>query len=199
VIQTTNGTVTHDQRLEEVVLVVFGEQRQRLRGFFVRGDAPAEDLLQDTLLQTWNHRRSLDDDGEATEQELRQRARRYLWRIARNLVIGDLRCRRRRRMAVGELAPPVPDPAQEIERQHCVRVVRDTAARVVNARVRRCLVLWLDGRRPDDIARQLGLGPGQVRGRLQRGRAELVRRVAARLDARKVDNGVMESTWPPRR
>jgi RNA polymerase sigma factor (sigma-70 family) len=183
--QTTNKAATHEKRLEDVVLVVFDQQRRRLGGFFSRGAGPTEDLLQDTLLRAWDHRRSLDGDGSATNEELHERARRYLWRIARNLVIDDLRWRRRHRTTPGQLESTILDPAQEIEHNDCVRVLRETVARLANARVRRCVALWLEGRDPDDIARQLGLGAGQVRGLLQRGRAEVMRKAAARLDARR--------------
>jgi RNA polymerase sigma factor (sigma-70 family) len=171
----------HEKRLEHIVLAVFEEHRRRLTGFLTRGETPTEDLLQETLLRAWDHRRSLDSDGSVSDDELRERARRYVWRIARNLVIDELRWRRRHRMVSGALLCTMPDAAEQLEWQDSVRVVRETAARLKNARVRRCVALWLDGGDPAAIAGQLGLAAGQVRGLLQRGRAEVVRRVAARL------------------
>jgi RNA polymerase sigma-70 factor, ECF subfamily len=173
----------HETRLERIVLMAFEEHRRRLTRFFGRGDTPCEDLLQETLLRAWDHRRSLDGVEPATDEELRERARRFVWRIARNLAIDHLRWRRRRRRVEGEPAPVASDAAERVEWEDCVRVVRETVTKLTNPRVRRCVALWLDGGDPDGIARRLGLGPGQVRGLLQRGRAEVVRRVAARLDA----------------
>lgn len=178
--------VAHANRLERVILMVFEQHRGRLTRFFARVDTPWEDLLQETVLRAWDHRRSLDGAGSATDEELRERARRYVWRIARNLAIDDLRSRRRHMRLDGELPVRVSDAAERLEWQDCLRVVRETAARLRNPRMRRCVGLWLDGGDSDDIARQVGLGPGQVRGLLQRGRAEVVRRVAARLDAPRV-------------
>ena len=48
-----------------------------------------------------------------------------------------------------------------------------------NDRVRRCVQLWLGGSDVQGIARQRGLSAGQVRGLLQRGRSEIIRRTAA--------------------
>ena len=136
-------------------------------------------------MRAWDRRRALDGNESASEEELRTRARRYLWRIARHLVIDHLRWRRRHRAAGTELEATGPDPAQRLERADCIHGVRETVARLANPRVRRCVALWLEEREPDDIARLLGLGAGQVRGLLQRGWAEVVRQVAAQFDARR--------------
>ena len=70
---------------------------------------------------------------------------------------------------------------EAVEREDCHRILHEMVATLGSARVRRCLTLWLEGRDHSAIARQLNLGAGQVRGLLQRGRAELIRRAGPRL------------------
>ena len=165
-------------------MAVIEAQRARLMRFLARGTggpSTAEDLLQEALLRTWDHRASLDTDADG--------ARRYLWRVARNLLIDDIRWRRRRRAREDgdpELADPAPDVSggeQMVEREDCLRVLRETVDGLANHRVRRCVELWIAGSDLPVIAAQLGLASGQVRGLLQRGRSEIVRRAAVRLCA----------------
>lgn len=165
-------------------MAVIQEQRARLLSFLAHGTggpSTAEDLLQEALLRTWDHRASLDTDAEG--------ARRYLWRVARNLLIDEIRWRRRRRAReerdpelIGA-APDVSGGEQVVEREECLRVLRETVDGLANQRVRRCVELWIAGCDLPVIAAQLGLASGQVRGLLQRGRSEIVRRAAARLRA----------------
>ena len=82
-------------RIEGVLVEVFREQRPGLWGFLCRADAgAAEDLLQETFLRAWDHRARLA--GRSAEEE-RESARRYLWRIVRNLTIDEIRMKQRRR------------------------------------------------------------------------------------------------------
>jgi hypothetical protein len=72
--------------VEGVVLAVFEEQRARLRGFFVRAvgvETPPDDLLQETLLRTWDHRGAVAAAGTTAAGEVKGGARCYLWRVAR--------------------------------------------------------------------------------------------------------------------
>lgn len=171
---------------ESTWVEVFREQRTRLWRFFLRGAGTpesAEDLVQETLLRVWNHRSELGRDPG----ELRQAARRYLWRVARNLMIDEIRARQRERSRGADLpidatarepAAPNPGPAEAVELEQCLDVVRQTVERLPNVRVRRCLRLWLDGRSLIDIAATMKLGGGQVRGLLQRGKQETLKRAA---------------------
>ncbi len=170
--------------IDDVLVEVFRDQRARLLTFFLRvSSGGAEDLLQETFLRAWDHRASLAGGSDLASGDA---ARRYLWRIARNLAIDEIRLRRRR----GDPAPAgegsvesvaaAPDCAERVELMDCVRVVRETAERLPNARVRRCLLLWLDGLDVAAIAREASMSIDQARGLLQRGKAEVVRRASDR-------------------
>jgi RNA polymerase sigma-70 factor (ECF subfamily) len=164
---------------------VFREQRPRLWGFLVRNledRAIAEDLMQEAFLRVWDHRTEL---ASASEDDEREAARRYLWRVTRNLAIDEIRSRVRRR-AHEESQPPPPLPSRpdrEVEYADCLRTVREAAAHLSNRRVRECIELWMAGESLADIAEKSGLGLGQVRGLLQRGKAEIVLRATNRLRA----------------
>jgi RNA polymerase sigma factor (sigma-70 family) len=181
--------------VEDVLVDVFREQRARLHGFLARAaPAAAEDLLQETFLRTWDSRGDLGGPEEA-----REAARRYLWRVARNLAIDEIRTRVRwgERVPLGGGAgapsagwrgeegpsdPPSadPGPADTVELQDALRVLRETVDRLANRRARRCLQLWLEGLDLGAIAAEVSLGEGQVRGLIQRARSEVILRAASR-------------------
>ena len=190
------------ESLEDVLVAVIEEQRPGLRGFFVRGSgerAFAEDLLQETVLRVWGHRESLSADS--ADDNVRESARRYVWRVARNLMIDEFRCRRRQRVRVGMLAgsgddeavavpsihsPAPAGPEEAIEREDCLRIIREAVDHLENERVRQCLQLWLEGVDVEEIASQHNQTAGQVRGLLQRGRAEIIRQASERFGAFRV-------------
>ena len=166
------------------MLNAFREQRTRLWGFMMRslGNAEtAEDLLQETFLRAWDHR------GRLAGEPVSGAARRFLWRIARNLVIDEIRMRARSRVRESDVVVPDespsanPGPAAEVEHADCVRAVRDTVGRLPNRRARRCMTLWLEGRSLPEIAEEAGIAVGQARGLLQRGKAEVIQRAGDRL------------------
>lgn len=166
---------------------VFREQRPGLWGFLARGaGGSAEDLLQETFLRVWDHRESLRGD---TEQAEREGARRYLWRVARNLMIDEIRMRQRRgEIGTGMEPDGIASPSHEAEVvfADAVRAMRETVGTLPNRRARRCLQLWLDGLDVVSISRHLSLSIDQVRGLLQRGRSEVIRRASKRLRIRPV-------------
>ena len=173
--------------LEETLIEVFREQRSRLWGFFARGPASsgtAEDLLQETFLRAWDHRDAL---GSSHDPEGREAVRRYLWRVARNLMIDEIRHRYRRG---GTDADPARKdgsddrPVDRVEIDESLRVVRETVATLPNARGRRCLQLWIEENDMEAIAREMKLGVNQVRGLLQRARADVIDRAANRFRIR---------------
>jgi len=186
----TSRSSTTDQTL----LDVYRSQRPSLWEFFVRGAGDrtlAEDLLQETFLRTWDHRAALARDADAEIA-----ARQYIWRVARNLMIDEIRARRRWRArdggAVGEAGGPDEPaaksrgPADIVEFEDSLRVVRSAAARLPKGRLRRCVQLWLAGRDLPSIAEELKLDLGSVRGLLQRGKADVVRRSAGQLRLRPI-------------
>jgi RNA polymerase sigma factor (sigma-70 family) len=172
---------------EASLIEVFREQREALWAFFRRGAGePAEDLLQECFVRIWDHRESL---AGMTGEEDRDGIRRYLWRAARNLMIDEIRMRHRSRERSGPesgsgkiegAANGRPGPEDEVAFADAVRVVHETVRALPNERIRRCLQLWLDGGDVRSIAGEVALGVDQVRGLLQRGRSELIRRAADR-------------------
>ncbi len=174
-------------RTEAVLAEVFREQSPGLWGFFLRGASEsAEDLLQETFLRVWDHRESLRGESEQAERE---GARRYIWRVARNLMIDEIRMRQRRGETGAGMDPDgIASPSHESEAvlADAVRAVRETVETLTNRRARRCLQLWLDGQDVISISRRLSLGIDQVRGLLQRGRSEVIRRASKRLRVRPV-------------
>ena len=190
------------ESLEDVLVAVIEAQRPGLRGFFVRGSGEktfAEDLLQETALRVWAHRESLSPDS--AEDDVREGVRRYVWRVARNLMLDEFRFRRRQRVRIGMLAgsgddeavavrsihsPAPADPEQAIERKDCLRIIRAAVDHLDNERVRHCLQLWLEGVDVKQIASQHNQTAGQVRGLLQRGRAEITRQASERFGAFRV-------------
>ena len=178
--------------IEPMLLEVFREQRSRIWGFLLRGTAAedaAEDLLQETFMRVWDRRRALEADLGAGGRE---GMRKYLWRVARNLMVDEIRLRQRRRRIIQEDAPEGkvhaeeaadsrPGVAEEMEWREGLQVVRETVGRVKNQQGRRCLELWLEGLTPEGIAERLSLGPGRVRGLLQRTRSEVILRATTRL------------------
>lgn len=149
----------------------------------------AEDLLQETFVRVWDRRRALEADLGAGDRE---GMRKYVWRVARNLMVDEIRLRQRRRriiredtpdgkVQVEEAADSRPGAAEEMEWQEGLQVVRETVTRVKNHQGRRCLELWLEGMTPEEIAERLSLGSGRVRGLLQRTRSEVILRATHRL------------------
>ena len=178
--------------MESLLLEVFREQRGRIWGFVMRGtgsEEVAEDLLQESFLRVWNRRGSLERDLQPDDRE---GMRRYLWRVLRNLMVDEIRSRQRRRKFIREpqasdaagtadatdSADLAPGAEETLAWQQCLDLVRDTVGRVKNPQHRRCLQLWLEGLDPQGIGEQLGLGPGQVRGMIQRARSEVVLRAS---------------------
>lgn len=173
---------------ESVLQEVFLEQRGRLWGYLMRGAGSpdiAEDLLQETFLRAWDSREALAGDPGGADPE---GARRYLWRVARNLLIDEIRMRQRRRSTVAgpprDAVDPSPDHGESLEWQEGIRIVREMAARIRNPQGRRCLQLWIEGALPGEIARATGLAPGRVRGLVQRARAEVVLKAIDRFRVR---------------
>ncbi len=185
-------TGTASLGIEPMFLEVFREERGRIWGFLMRGTAAedaAEDLLQETFVRVWDRRQALQADLGTMDREA---MRKYLWRVARNLMVDEIRLRQRQRRIIREdtsdekvqveaAADSRPGVAEEMEWQEALQVVRETVGRIKNHQGRRCLELWLEGLSPEEIAERLSLGSGRVRGLLQRTRSEVILRATHRL------------------
>ena len=174
-----------ESRTGDCLVEIFREQRAALWGFFSGKLAreAAEDLLQETFLKTWDHRESLTCSSGVEEKEA---ARKYLWRVARNLVIDEIRLKVRRGDPLpleDHMSPAMPGPSDEVEMADALRAVRESVNALTNERARRCLQLWLEGLELNAIGKELSMGLHQVRGLLQRGRCEVILRAGNRLRA----------------
>jgi len=178
------------QRRDRVV-DLFRDQRVGLWKFFLAGAGSAdvaEDLLQETFMKLWEHRESLGrDPGHHDTAGMR----RWLWRVARNRMIDEIRARQRNRARSAELIedPPQPfvasgtDPSAEFQRRQVMRVVREVVAALPNEHSRDCLSLWLEDRTFEEIGRETGLQRGQVRGLLQRAKKDVIREALRRMES----------------
>jgi RNA polymerase sigma factor (sigma-70 family) len=174
---------------EFLFLEVFREQRGRIWGFFTRGatEDMAEELLEETFLQVWDRRQALEAGIDAGDRE---GVRKGLWRVAGNLMVDEIRLRQRRRRTIRmDPADPGSRTEEEMEWQEGLQIVRDTVGRVKSLRRRRCLELWLEGLSPERIAERLRLGSGQVRGLIQRARAEVILKATNRFRYRQKTGG----------
>jgi RNA polymerase sigma-70 factor (ECF subfamily) len=157
--------------IEDLLVEVYNDQRSRLWGYFLRGaenEHVAEDLLQELFLRLWDHRGRFAGDRDSM--------RRYMWRAARNLMIDEIRAMQTERAAKPEKGSATANHHAAVEHSDCLRVVRETVGRLRNERARGCMRLWLDGMELTQIAEELRMGVGQVRGLIQRARAEVVLR-----------------------
>ncbi len=157
--------------IEDSLVGVYQDQKSRLWGYFLRGaenEHVAEDLLQELFLRVWDHRGQLLGGPESV--------RRYMWRTARNLMIDEIRAMQTERTAKPTEGSATENHHAAVEHQDCLRVVRETVGRLKNERARSCMRLWLDGKELTQIANERRLGVGQVRGLIQRARAEVILR-----------------------
>jgi RNA polymerase sigma factor (sigma-70 family) len=162
--------------IEDLLVGVYQDQKPRLWGYFLRGaesEQVAEDLLQELFLRLWDHRDRLASElGPGDCESLR----RYLWRTARNLMIDEIRAMQKDRAVKPSEGDVSTNHHTVVEREDCLRVVRETVVRLKNDRARRCMRLWLDGKELTQIADEARISIGQVRGLIQRARAEVILR-----------------------
>jgi RNA polymerase sigma factor (sigma-70 family) len=90
--------------------------------------------------------------------------------------------RRRREGLASDLAPPDPrpDPLAELTAREALRILEEEVQRLPEAYRLPVVLCCLHGVSQEEAARQLGWTPGSVRGRLERGRKRLHRRLAGR-------------------
>ncbi|HUB69500.1 MAG TPA: RNA polymerase sigma factor [Acidimicrobiales bacterium] len=157
--------------LDDVAPVVYGFVFARVGG----GQAVAEDLLQETLLEAVKSARSFRGDAAATTWVCAI-ARRRLARHYESERRAEIARNSMRLVAEGSPAEEVASIAEAVERQD--EVVR--ALGRLPALQRQVLVLkYMEGLSVQDIAGQVGRSRVQVQSLLQRGREGLRRELEA--------------------
>ncbi len=149
--------------LEEQLLALFDELREPLLRYLLSlGLAPqrSEEILQDTFLKLFEHLQSSRSDSNL---------RGWLFRVAHNLALQDLRGRRREMLAAGAVldlpAKPLEDPHPDPEQQS---ILHQREARLLAALQRlpeveqRCMHLRAEGLRYREIADVLHIGVSTV-------------------------------------
>jgi RNA polymerase sigma factor (sigma-70 family) len=109
----------------------------------------------------------------------------WLHRTGHNLALKCRRadtCRRERehRRLRGTGAPSQPDPLEELSARELLAIVDEELQRLPEVYRLPLILCFLEGRTQEDAARQLGWTAGSVKGRLERGRVKLHRRLVRR-------------------
>lgn len=132
----------------------------------VGSGADLEDTTQEALLAVFRGLRSFDGRSSFTT---------WLWRVATNAALDELR--RRRRWPVPHCEEPDPSPRRfdSVAEGTAARVDVTRALELLPLEFRVCVLLRdLVGLSYDEIAETLDIPPGTVRSRIARGRAQLV-------------------------
>jgi RNA polymerase sigma factor (sigma-70 family) len=109
----------------------------------------------------------------------------WLHRAARHLALkyrrADVRRREREvRSFQAAPAPAPPDPLDELSVRELLAILDEELQRLPDGYRVPLILCCLEGRTQEEAARQLGWTPGAVKGRLERGRAKLHRRLVGR-------------------
>src|SRR5262245_54616300 len=108
----------------------------------------------------------------------------WLHGVASRVALGARAAARRRRgtALTPDMAPPDPrpDPLAELTARDTLRILEEEVQRLPEAYRLPVTLCCLHGLTQEEAARELGWTPGSVKGRLERGRKRLQRRLAAR-------------------
>jgi RNA polymerase sigma-70 factor (ECF subfamily) len=147
-----------DAQAAETCLVALMSQYQRsLYGFLlllVADRSLAQDCLQDTFVRAYQHL----EKGAAINRQ-------WLYKVARNLAVDELRKRRKLRLAETELNAFA---AHEPQEDHRSMRVRQALAQLPTGDRELLYLSGVDGLSAESIGHILGLRPGAVRMRLCR-------------------------------
>ena len=157
-----------DSPADPAVIAALLENHRRFLAFLqkrVGSRADAEDILQDAFL------RGLARAGEIRDEE---RAVAWFYRLLRNAVVDHWRARgvrdRGMEAAARETAEAAPDPELEGEICRCFESLLPTLKPEHAAMLRE---VDLNGRRPVDVAAELGIAPNAAMVKLHRARRAL--------------------------
>jgi RNA polymerase sigma factor (sigma-70 family) len=107
----------------------------------------------------------------------------WLHGVASRVALGARTAARRRGAALpldGAPTDPRPDPLAELSARDTLRILEEEVQRLPEAYRLPVTLCCLHGLTQEEAARQLGWTPGSVKGRLERGRKRLQRRLAGR-------------------
>jgi RNA polymerase sigma-70 factor, ECF subfamily len=157
---TATGPASASAGADSELRALYESQAPGLLRYLIRltnGDRHrAEDLLQETLLRAWRRPESRTGTGEWR--------RSWLYTVARNVAIDDLRTTRPVELA-GELLdehPEIDDPVERLLDAGVVRVALDS----LPERLRTVLVeVYLRERSGEEVAQLLGVPVGTVKSR----------------------------------
>src|SRR3954451_15232017 len=127
-------------------------------------EARAEDALQQTLVAAWTALRRGDD-----VRELRP----WLYRIARNTALNQLRLNGYDYAELREALRIGPAPQDEIERRSVIRQTLAGLAELPERQREALLRIAVEGRGQEEVARELGVSAGAVRQLVHRARVTL--------------------------
>jgi RNA polymerase sigma-70 factor (ECF subfamily) len=133
-----------------------------LRRYLLRytsGDREAaEDLLQETMIRAWRHLASVPPETD--------RARRWLFTVARNAAIDSLRARSSRPYEVNLLELTTPPPAEDTtETVVALESIRDAVKSLSDEHRAVLSEIYVRGRSPGETAELLGVPVGTVKSR----------------------------------
>ncbi|MCI0457943.1 MAG: sigma-70 family RNA polymerase sigma factor [Gemmataceae bacterium] len=135
----------------------------------LRGPADVDDVFQATFLVFVRRARTLSPRGSLAA---------WLHTVATHLALRTRAAARRTPPEAAQRPPPEP-PTEAAARELCA-LLDEEPARLPEKYRAPLLLCCLEGRSRDEAARQLGYGVGALKGRLERGRALLRRRLEAR-------------------
>jgi len=144
---------------EELLRSLYDEHAAALLGFvrrLVDGDRQhAEDIVQETLLRAWRHPDALTGD----------RARPWLFTVARNLVISRYRARGARAQEVPLLAVDTLVADDELDRAMLSWQIADALGKLTSAHREVLVHLFFGGQSIAGAASALGIPEGTVKSR----------------------------------
>jgi RNA polymerase sigma-70 factor (ECF subfamily) len=124
----------------------------------------AVELAQDVFVHLWRKLDQLHPDKDAGA---------WIWRLATNVVLNELRAERRRHRREELTAAPELHQAEPVAVTPLPirRMDLDTALGKLPPRARAVFLLHVEGYSHDEIARELGIAAGTARAQLHRARA----------------------------
>jgi RNA polymerase sigma-70 factor (ECF subfamily) len=136
----------------------------RAVGRAIVGEAGADDVVQETFERLWLHAGRFDPTRGALEA--------WVFTIARNAALGQLRRRRRHDALAADIVDPSPGPGEQVQRAEIRRAVRTAVATLAVDR-RRSVEQVLAGRTLIEAAQRLGVPEGTLKSRVRSAYVEL--------------------------